>query len=328
AYTGGTEIYTTEAGGNIVATTSGCLGTGEVLLDDDTNAAGLILSLSNDTGTTWANHFKMLDGRNFSINVGGGGAAGTTHTFGNVYTTSGERMGVTFTGSDGYNLIVGAISGNHQLDINSSMDGELTIASVTSPGASRSLNFYGSSAAGSAEIMTVTGDVNLTALQVYSYVVTRIGEASSDRIIDLTVDGIYQVGNSVLSGSTFTSSGSGTMLFNIVSNGTPVTSAEIIGTAGGTETLNLLGKFDFDLTVADETESNTWQVVDMTDIENVTYDAAFTVVGATSVGDPNSRVWTFDGVTEGVFFAFDEATGVLEAGVPPPPPAGAVLIVK
>ena len=79
--------------------------------------------------------------------------------------------------------------------------------------------------------MTVTGDVNLTALHTVSYAFTRIGEASSNRIIDLTVEGIYRVGNSVINGSTFTSSSSGTMLFDIVGDGTGVTSSEIIGTA-------------------------------------------------------------------------------------------------
>ena len=315
AYSGGTFINTAVAGGNIVATNAASLGTGTVFLDDDTNAAGLVLSLSNDSGTTWANDFKMLDGRYFSINVGGTGAAGTTHTFGNFLSNAG-RMGPVFTGSDGYNLNVGSISGNHQLDISSQMNGELTIASVTSPGSSRPLNFYGSSTAGSAEIMTVTGDVNLTALHTVSYAFTRIGEVGSDRIIDLTVDGIYRVGNSVISGSTFTSSSSGTMLFDIVGDGTGVTSSEIIGTLGGTETLNLLGMFDFDLTEATESLSTVWQVVGA-NIDTVTYDAAFTVDGWTDAG---SGVWTNPTAGSLGIWQFSESTGQLTM-VPVPDPA-------
>ena len=87
------------------------------------------------SGTTWANDFQ--DARwpvVLSINVGGAGPAGTTHTFGNFLSNAGRMGPVTFTGSDGYDLNVGSISGNHQLDISSQMNGELTIASVTSPG--------------------------------------------------------------------------------------------------------------------------------------------------------------------------------------------------
>ena len=120
------------------------------------------------------------------------------------------------------------------------------------------------------------------------------------------------------------------MLFDIVATNT---SAEIIGFGGaGTETLNVDGKFLFDMTAADETESNTWQVVGAT-IDTVTYGAGFGVnydagSGVNAATEAPSGVWTFDGATEGFFFAFDEATGVLEAGVPPPPPAGTVFMIK
>ena len=161
--------------------------------------------------------------------------------------------------------------------------------------------------------MTVTGDVNLTALHTLSYVATRIGEASSNRIIDLTVEGIYRVGNSVINGSTFTSSG--TMLFDIVGDGTPTTSSEIIGTAGGTETLNLLGMFDFDLTAATESLSTIWQVVGA-NIDTVTYDAAFTVDGWTDAG---SGVWTNPTAGSLGIWQFSESTGQLTVAAIPEP---------
>ncbi len=116
------------------------------------------------------------------------------------------------------------------------------------------------------------------------------------------------------------------MLFDIVGDGTGSTSAEIVGTAG-TETLNLLGKFDFNVSAADETVGTTWQVVG-TDIENVTYDAAFTVDGATSGGGAaGSRVWTFAASADNMLFQFSESSGKLEV-LFDPHAAGTVLIIR
>jgi hypothetical protein len=324
-YSGGTffGINGTKNDGTIVATSADSLGAGDVFnADSNVNDGNPTLRLQNNASTTWVNNFKKLgsakDGRFFTIDVGGGGAPGTTHTFGNLTETGGGFLQPTFTGSEGYNLNVGAISGNHQVNITTKMDGELTIASVNGPGSSRSMSFRGN---GLGESITVIGDVLLAAPMTLSHAPLTIGNG-----VDLTVDGIFQVRNSRIDDSTFTSSSTGTMLFDIIGAGTGEESAEILG-VGAADTLIVNGKFLFDVTAADEAVDTTWQVVG-TDIESKTYHNDFTVTGATSGGGAaGSRVWTFAGVGEYIFFEFSEATGVLEV-VYTPPPAGTVIMLK
>lgn len=89
-------------------------------------------------------------------------------------------------------------------------------------------------------------------------------------------------------------------------------------TPGGTVLLN--GDFDFDLTGADLTHGNSWNIVDVANL-NETFGATFSVIGFTEIAD----VWT---KTSGPYtWTFTEATGLLELAVIPEPSAAALALL-
>jgi autotransporter-associated beta strand protein len=290
-YDGGTFIY----GGTLVATHSNSFGTGTIT----TPASGGegTLSLSNDTATTWANDFEIQSNKKYlNIDIGGGGGSGTTHTFGNF--SGNLRYHLTVLGSEGYNLTVGTtINSGQQIDIRNKSDGLFTATSVANP-ATRPLNFYENGD------ITITGDITRTgASRSYS----GLGKFGTGT---LTIGGAIDVGFMRMNEGTLTSTGA--MMLNILNDGNSLVdgSSIIQGNAGDDETLNLNGSFDFDVTVADEDEVNTWQVVDMATIWHVNYAVGFTVNGASSGGGAaGSRVWTFAGDTGN--FKFNEANSPL-----------------
>lgn len=90
-------------------------------------------------------------------------------------------------------------------------------------------------------------------------------------------------------------------------------------------TLDLEGAFNFDLSGADTTAGNTWDIVDSSILSNTTFASTFAVTGFTDAG---GDLWTFD-VTPQLQFQFDESTGVLSTLTIPAPaalPAGLVML--
>lgn len=90
------------------------------------------------------------------------------------------------------------------------------------------------------------------------------------------------------------------------------------GTPGGTVLLD--GDFDFDLTGADLTHGNSWNIVDVANL-SATFGTTFSVLGFTESSD----VWT---KTSGPYtWTFTEATGVLQLAVIPEPSATALALL-
>ena len=290
-YSGGTFM---SGGSTLVVAAADSLGTGTVTF----NASGSTLSLLNNNGTDFVRNIAYADNIPATINVGsdGGAIASQVHELGNFTTGNGNHT-LTVTGNEGYGLTLGAISVNKNYTINNNSDGLLTIASVGPAGGNRALSFNGTGDT------TVSGSVTLSS-PTTGYIrqngvslTTLEGNVTGDiqlLVGTLTLDGSYQL--------------------DIEGNGTVSTTFEqITGDAGDDETLNLNGSFDFDVSGADETLGNTWQIVDMATIFDVNYAADFVVTGATKDGGAaGSRVWSFPAaVNPALGYEFDESTGVL-----------------
>lgn len=120
------------------------------------------------------------------------------------------------------------------------------------------------------------------------------------------------------SGDTVVESGN----FRLVAGGslsfyptTDTNTNQLKGAAPSTGVVTLDGSITIDLSGADDTAGNTWQLVDDTDLASVTYGASFAVnssLGAFTEDSPG--VWTLtDGDADWIF---EESTGILVRGSP------------
>ena len=129
----------------------------------------------------------------------------------------------------------------------------------------------------------------------------------------------YQ-GDTLIEQGNLTLASTGSLLFNIGANGV---NNRILGDAAP-GTLTLDGSFIFDLTGADTTIGNTWNILDSTILGFTTFNPSFNVNSFTNAG---SGVWTLD--STGVQYQFDQTTGVLSTlelvSVAVPEPATATL---
>jgi fibronectin-binding autotransporter adhesin len=121
----------------------------------------------------------------------------------------------------------------------------------------------------------------------------------------LTLSGVNNyVGDTTLSASTskLTLSSTGALSFVIGANGE---NNKITGIAQTTGALNLNGTLNFDLTAADATGGNSWQIVDSALLPTTSF-TGLTVAGFTNA----SGVWTMSGGV-GFNWVFRESTGAL-----------------
>lgn len=118
-------------------------------------------------------------------------------------------------------------------------------------------------------------------------------------------------GNTVLAGgasTVFNLASTGSMTFYIGANG-------INNQVTGSATANFNGSFNFDLSGADLTSGNSWNIVDVaTVIES--FAGSFSITGFTEAGN----VWS-----NGSGFSFNEATGILTYSAIPEPSTYALL---
>ena len=103
-------------------------------------------------------------------------------------------------------------------------------------------------------------------------------------------------GNTNVSAGTLELAATGVLKFIPTLNG-------VSNSLGGTGTVLLKGSFNIDLTAASTTSGNTWNLVDVANL-NETFDASFTVTGFTET----SNVWTRTIAAN--TFTFTESTGV------------------
>lgn len=119
-------------------------------------------------------------------------------------------------------------------------------------------------------------------------------------------------GNTLLGGGAstiFNLADTGSMTFYVGANG-------INNQITGSATANFNGSFNFDLTGADLTDGNSWNIVDVaTVIES--FAGSFSVSGFTESGN----VWS-----NGAGFSFNEATGILSYSAIPEPSTYALLV--
>lgn len=135
----------------------------------------------------------------------------------------------------------------------------------------------------------------------------------------ITLGGIntYSGNTRVINGGTISLPDDARLTFYIGANGVNNQITYITST-GGTVLLN--GDFAFDLTNADLTNGNSWNIVDVANL-NETFGSTFSVIGFTE----NNNVWT---MSSGVYqWTFTEATGLLELTVIPEPSVAALALI-
>ncbi len=120
-------------------------------------------------------------------------------------------------------------------------------------------------------------------------------------------------GNTTVTGGSFTLSDNAGMKFVIGANG-------VNNQLTGNGTVTLDGDFTFDLSGADATLGNSWNIVDSGTLAE-TFGASFTVAGFFSV---NSTLWA-KALGGGEFYNFDETNGVLSVTTVPEPATWALL---
>ncbi len=120
-------------------------------------------------------------------------------------------------------------------------------------------------------------------------------------------------GNTTVTGGNFTLSDNAGLKFVIGANG-------VNNQLTGNGTVTLDGDFTFDLSGADATLGNSWNIVDSGTLAE-TFGASFTVAGFFSV---NSTLWA-KALGGGEFYNFDETNGVLSVTTVPEPATWALL---
>ncbi|MGJ8651244.1 MAG: beta strand repeat-containing protein [Opitutaceae bacterium] len=151
------------------------------------------------------------------------------------------------------------------------------------------------------------------------------GTSGDVTIASNNIGDIYFRGANTYSGDTVIESGgklivdsdggnTGTLTFYPTSNGT--TNQVRGGTASGTGTVTFNSPITLDLSSANMTAGNTWQVVDDTDLGSVTYGASFGInstLGAFT--ETSAGIWT---VEDGAYaWTFTESSGTLSLGLTP-----------
>ena len=168
---------------------------------------------------------------------------------------------------------------------------------------------------GSQSTLTVSG---FSGSSVFGGQITgNIALTHSDANSSTTLNGLntYSGNTSITNATaTFTLGTTGGLTFYPSANGG---TNWINGTAGAT--VNLDGGFTFDLTNADVTDGNIWNIVEASDLVE-TYGASFAVSGFTQASD----VWTrVDGSNT---WTFTESTGVLSLSVVPEPLTSSLIV--
>ena len=123
----------------------------------------------------------------------------------------------------------------------------------------------------------------------------------------------YSGNTTVASGGTISLLDDARLTFYIGANG-------VNNNISGAGTVLLDGDFDFDLTNADLTPGNSWNIVNVATL-NETYGSTFSVIGFTG----SSGVWTK--ASGSLLWTFTESTGLLQlSAVPEPSTAGLALL--
>lgn len=192
-----------------------------------------------------------------------------------------------------------------------------------SPTVANNLTFSGSMDLGGATRTITTGAMGTytggTNILAFSGVISN-GGLIKDGAGALTLSGnnTYTGDTTVTLGTLVLAAGSQTS-FDIGAIGT---NNKILGTAGGSEGINLNGNFVFNLTGAGTGLGNNWNIVDMMNF-TPTYGGTFGVVGFT---DNLDNTWSK--LNGGITYTFSEGTGSLSVTAIPEPSTLAFLAIS
>ena len=247
----------------------------------------------------------------------GTGYADPGSTYGNITARS-----ITYTNITGADYIFGINRSTTKPRIltMSADSGNATIA--VDSGVSATIAITGTIANGTQNPLILGSDLNIVHNGTGLFNLSARITGAND--ITKTGSGILRFGsaNNDYTGNTIINDGKLTML-----SGSQllfdIDAAGVNNSISGTGQATLIGNFLFDLTGASTTLNDSWQIVDVANL-NESFEAAFSVSSSdtNSIVSENNDVWTI--AENGAEYAFSEATGTLTV-IPEPATLGMVI---
>ncbi|MFT4176159.1 MAG: PEP-CTERM sorting domain-containing protein [Luteolibacter sp.] len=312
---GNGNLTINKTGASNVVISGGITGAGTIT----TNAAsGTAVSVTG--ATSYAGTWVAASGQ-LNMNTAWQGSATTTVTLGVTGDATAAELQITSSSLAAANTITATAGGTRTLLANATsagtvntgnivLDGDLTVISSTGTG-TRVLNLAaasGSTITGAGGIIVGTGNNNVNLVGAASN--TGTNQVSGANFTVSTTGSLNGSSTVVSASRTFTLNGDYT--FDIGANG-------VNDSITGAGAVNLNGDFIFNLSLANLTEGNIWNIVAV-DTLTENFGGSFAVANAGAVND--SGVWTF--TDSGNVYEFSQSTGNLTL-ISVPEPSVALL---